>query len=85
MFAGAFPAYGLVVINDCGGGSSVILAGMNHLDVATGEHLAHGQPVGTMLGYDSANPMRQPVLYVELRQNGTPVNPASWLEGDGSG
>ena len=85
MFAGAFPAYGLVIITDCGGGSSVILAGMNHLDVATGEHLAHGQPVGTMLGYDSANPTRQPVLYVELRQNGSPVNPTAWLASGRSG
>jgi murein hydrolase activator len=85
MFAGAFPAYGLMIIADCGRGTSIILAGMHHLDVATGEHLAHGQPVGTMLGYDAANPTRQPVLYVELRQNGTPVNPASWLADDGSG
>jgi murein hydrolase activator len=85
MFAGAFPAYGLVIITDCGGGSSVILAGMNHLDVATGEHLAHRQPVGTMLGYDSANPTRQPVLYVELRQNGAPVNPTAWLTNGRSG
>ena len=85
MFAGAFPAYGLMVIADCGRGTSIVLAGMHHLDVATGQHLAHGQPIGTMLGYDATNPTRQPVLYVELRQNGTPVNPASWLEGDGSG
>ena len=56
MFAGAFPAYGLMVIADCGGGTSVVLAGMHHLDVATGEHLAHGQPVGTMLGFDAGRP-----------------------------
>jgi septal ring factor EnvC (AmiA/AmiB activator) len=85
MFAGAFPSYGLMVIADCGRGTSIVLAGMNHLDVATGERLAHGQPVGTMLGYDAASPTRQPVLYVELRQNGTPVNPTSWLAGDSSG
>lgn len=79
MFAGAFPAYGLMVIADCGNGTSVVLAGMHHLDVSAGERLAHGQPVGAMLGYDPQNPTRQPVLYVELRQNGTAVDPAAWL------
>jgi septal ring factor EnvC (AmiA/AmiB activator) len=79
MFAGPFPAYGMMVIADCGGGTSVVLAGMNHLDISTGERLAHGQPVGTMLGYDPTDPTRQPVLYVELRQNGTPVDPGAWL------
>lgn len=85
MFAGAFPAYGLMIIADCGSGTSVVLAGMHHLDVSTGEHLAHGQPVGTMLGYDPRNPTRQPVLYVELRQNGKPTNPTAWLGSRGSG
>lgn len=79
MFAGAFPAYGQMIIADCGRGTSIILAGMNHLDVATGERLAHGQPVGSMLGYDPRDAARQPVLYVELRQNGAPVDPSGWL------
>jgi septal ring factor EnvC (AmiA/AmiB activator) len=83
MFAGPFPSYGRVVIADCGGGTSVVLAGMNNLDVATGQRLAHGQPVGAMLGYNPANPARQPVLYVELRQNGNPVDPTAWLAGTG--
>lgn len=85
LFAGPFPAYGLMVIANCGGGNSVILAGMNHLDVSVGQRLTHGQPVGTMLGYDPADPTHQPILYVELRRNGTPVNPAAWLAGNGSG
>ena len=79
LFAGAFPSYGHVVIASCGGDTSVVLAGMSTLDVASGERLAHGQPVGAMLGYDPAAPTRQPVLYVELRQHGTPVDPFSWL------
>jgi septal ring factor EnvC (AmiA/AmiB activator) len=58
---------------------------MDHLDVATGERLARGQPVGAMLGYNRADPAHQPVLYVELRQNGTPVDPTAWLAGRGSG
>lgn len=85
MFAGPFNVYGLVVITDCGNGTSIVLAGMDHLDVATGERLARGQPVGAMLGYNRADPAHQPVLYVELRQNGTPVDPTAWLAGRGSG
>jgi septal ring factor EnvC (AmiA/AmiB activator) len=85
MFAGPFPAYGLMIIADCGGGTSIVLAGMSHLDVAQGQRLAHGQPVGSMQGYAATAATRQPVLYVELRQNGTPVDPAAWLAGGSSG
>jgi murein hydrolase activator len=85
MFAAPFPSYGLMVIADCGHGASVILAGMNKLDVAQGEHLAHGQPIGAMQGFNPAEPTHQPRLYVELRQNGTPVDPTQWLNGDRSG
>ncbi len=85
MFAGPFPSYGQMVIADCGGGASVVLAGMARVDVAAGERLAHGQPVGAMLGYDKSDPTHQPVLYVELRKHGTPVDPQAWLAGGGSG
>ena len=84
MFAGPFTPYGLLVIADCGNGASVVLAGMAALDVAQGQHLAHGQPVGTMQGYSPDNPTHQPRLYVELRQNGTPEDPTSWLNSHGS-
>ena len=85
MFAGAFPSYGNMVITDCGGGTSVVLAGMDHLDVAQGQRLVKGQPIGSMRGYDPTAPTRQPRLYVELRRNGAPVDPSSWLAGRGSG
>lgn len=79
LFAGAFPAYGHVVIAGCGAGTSIVLAGMATLDVGIGERLAHGQPIGEMQGYDPAAPTRQPILYVELRRDGTPVDPSPWL------
>jgi septal ring factor EnvC (AmiA/AmiB activator) len=37
-----------------------------------------------MLGYDPRQPTRQPVLYLELRENGVAVDPLPWL-GGGSG
>jgi septal ring factor EnvC (AmiA/AmiB activator) len=85
MFAAPFPSYGLMVIADCGHGDSVILAGMNRLDVSQGQHLAHGQPIGAMQGFNPADPTHQPRLYVELRQNGAPVDPTQWLNGGHSG
>lgn len=85
MFAAPFPHYGLMVIADCGHGDSVILAGMSQLDVAQGQHLAHGQPIGAMQGFNPKDPTHQPRLYVELRQNGAPKDPTKWLNGDHSG
>ncbi len=79
MYGGPLTGYGNVVIADCGNGLSAVLAGMNHLDVAQGQHVAHGQPLGSMQAYDPANPARQPRLYVELRHNGAPIDPTAWL------
>lgn len=85
MFAGPFPSYGLMIIADCGHGASVVLAGMRELDVAQGQRLVHGQPVGAMQSFDPADPARQPRLYMELRQNGAPVDPSAWLGSRHSG
>jgi septal ring factor EnvC (AmiA/AmiB activator) len=40
-----------------------------------------GEPVGVMPGWDPAAKGRRPALYVELRRDGQPVNPAPWLKG----
>jgi septal ring factor EnvC (AmiA/AmiB activator) len=85
LFAGPFPSYGQVVIADCGHGLSVVLAGLSLLDVVQGERLVHGQPVGAMQAFTPATPTYQPRLYVELRQNGTPADPTSWLKSGASG
>jgi septal ring factor EnvC (AmiA/AmiB activator) len=85
LFANKFQSYGLLVIIGCSADYDFVLSGMSHLNVGAGQRLARGQPVGQMLGYDAKDPSRQPALYVELRQNGTPVDPATWLAGGGSG
>lgn len=85
LYANAFQNYGLLVILDCGRNYDFVLSGMQHLDVTAGQQIARGQPVGEMAGYDAGTPTRQPMLYMELRQNGKPVNPAVWQNGGGSG
>ncbi|OYV35246.1 MAG: hypothetical protein B7Z80_18940 [Rhodospirillales bacterium 20-64-7] len=77
QFADIFQSYGELVILDCGQNNLFVLSGMAKLDVSAGQHVARGQPVGEMASFDPKNPAKQPQLYVELRQDGTPVNPNS--------
>ena len=83
VFGSPFHGYGLLVILDCGGGYDFVLAGLDHLDVSVGQHLQSGEPVGIMAGWDPNQPADRPKLYLELRRNGDPVNPAPWLHAQG--
>ncbi|MEK9671123.1 MAG: peptidoglycan DD-metalloendopeptidase family protein [Rhodospirillaceae bacterium] len=76
-FAGKFRGYGQLLIIDHGGGYHTLLAGMAEIDAAVGQRVATGEPVGRMQsGADGAD---RPVLYVELRRKGQPINPMPWL------
>jgi murein hydrolase activator len=79
VFAQSFRSYGLLLIVDCGGGYHVVLAGFDRLDVKLGQTLLAGEPVGVMPSWEPGTTTRRPALYVELRRDGTPVNPAPWL------
>ena len=79
VFAESFRSYGLLLIVDCGGGYHVVLSGFERLDVKLGQSLMAGEPVGVMPTWEPGSQARRPWLYVELRHDGTPVNPAPWL------
>jgi septal ring factor EnvC (AmiA/AmiB activator) len=79
VFAETFRSYGLLLIIDCGGGYHVVLAGFQRLDVKLGQSLLSGEPVGSMPDWEPGATAKRPALYVELRHDGTPVNPAPWL------
>lgn len=79
VFADGFRSYGLLAIIDCGGGYHVVLSGFERLDVKPGQNLVAGEPVGTMPAWEPGSTARRPALYVELRHDGTPINPAPWL------
>ena len=82
-FASPFRSYGLLLIVDCGGGYHAVLAGFERLDVKVGQAVAAGEPVGVMPGWEPGASGNRPALYVELRRDGQPVNPAPWLKASG--
>jgi len=82
-FAGPFRSFGAVVIVECGGGFHFVLARLDRLDVSVGAAVQRGEPVGVMAGWDPQSGAAPPILYVELRRDGLPVNPAPFLRARG--
>jgi len=82
-FAGPFRSFGTVVIVACGGGFHFVLARLGRLDVSVGSTVQRGEPVGVMAGWDPQGGAAPPILYVELRRDGLPVNPAPFLRARG--
>jgi len=79
-FSAPFRSYGLLLIVSCGGGYHAVLAGFERLDVKVGQVVASGEPVGVMPSWQPGHGGSRPTLYVELRRDGRPVNPAAWLK-----
>ena len=83
VYAGPFRSYGQLLILDAGGGYHVLLAGMERISVEIGQLVLTGEPVAEMGGGVRAATIlatgsKQPVLYVEFRKDGTPVDPGPW-------
>jgi murein hydrolase activator len=82
VYAGEFRSYGQLLIINAGGGYHVLLAGLSQIDVQPGQFVLGGEPVGTMSGWSQqAQPAaanNAPVLYVEFRKDGTPIDPDPW-------
>ena len=75
--------YGQLLILNAGGGYHVLLAGMERISVDLGQFVLTGEPVAVMGGGPQsaaaiATGSRQPVLYIEFRKDGTPVDPSPW-------
>jgi septal ring factor EnvC (AmiA/AmiB activator) len=83
VYAGSFRNYGQVLILNAGGGYHVVLAGMERISVDVGQFVLTGEPVaimgsGTQVAGTLATGSNQPVLYVEFRKDGNPVDPSPW-------
>jgi murein hydrolase activator len=83
VYAGAFRSYGQLLILNAGGGYHVLLAGMERISVDLGQFVLTGEPVAVMGDASQASASvttvpKQPVLYVEFRKDGTPIDPSPW-------
>jgi septal ring factor EnvC (AmiA/AmiB activator) len=84
LFAGVYRSYGQLLIIDAGGGYYVLLAGMDRINVQSGESVLAGEPVGVMgdgstrMATAAAVGAGRPVLYIELRKDGTAIDPGPW-------
>lgn len=73
-FAGPYEGFGSIVIIEHPGGWTTLVTGLAQLEARVGQELVIGSPLGT------AGP-GHPVLSVELRHEGNPVNPLDFLKG----
>lgn len=87
VYAGEFRAYGQLLIINAGEGYHVLLAGLSQLDVQPGQFVFAAEPVGTMSGAFAGSQANgaaaktqtnSPVLYVEFRKDGRPIDPEPW-------
>jgi len=83
VYAGPFRSYGQLLILNVGGGYHVLLAGMDRISVDLGQFVLTGEPVAVMgngshIAAIVATGSSQPVLYVEFRKDGVPVDPGPW-------
>ena len=84
LFSGPFRSYGRLLIIDVGEGYYLLLAGLEQTYVARGSAVLSGEPVG-LVG-DGSSKMAtavsvgaaQPLLYIELRKDGTAIDPRPW-------
>jgi len=83
VYAGPFRSYGQLLILNAGGGYHVLIAGMERISVNIGQFVLAGEPVAVM-GTTSqvasilSTNASQPVLYVEFRKDGTPIDSGPW-------
>jgi septal ring factor EnvC (AmiA/AmiB activator) len=86
VYAAPYRSYGKLLILNAGGGYHVVLAGMERISVDIGQFVLTGEPVAAMGSgpqvasavVTGASAPSQPVLYIEFRKDGSPVDPNPW-------
>lgn len=84
MYKGPYLNYGQIVIINPGNGYSILLAGLDAINVDIGQFVIMGEPVGTMgsrtigRAVTTNAGVSRPTLYIELRDKDRPLNPDSW-------
>ena len=75
QYVGPVKGWGTILILRLAGGYHVVLAGLEQTSVAVGQSVAAGQAVGGM----PDGRQSPPELYLEVREQGSTVDPARWL------
>lgn len=76
QYVGPVKGWGVILILRLTGGYHLVLAGLDRSSVSVGQSVAAGQAVGWMPdGRQSTSE-----LYIEVRDQGSPVDPGRWLK-----
>jgi septal ring factor EnvC (AmiA/AmiB activator) len=76
QYVGPVKGWGVILILRLSGGYHLVLAGLERSAITVGQSVAAGQAVGWMPeGRQSTSE-----LYMEVRDQGSPVDPARWLK-----
>ncbi len=84
MYKGPYLHYGQIIILNPGNDHTILLAGMQSVDVELGQFVMMGEPVGTMgsriVGQTASTSagVSRPTLYIEIRNLETPLDPSLW-------
>ncbi len=73
QFTGAFKRYGNIVVIEHANGYHSLIAGLDKISSAIGDHIKSGEPIGVL---PNTSLIPRPTLYYELRKNGKPINPS---------
>lgn len=71
-FAGPYRGFGQIVIIEHDGGWTSLVTGLDRIEAAVGDEVIAGAPLG-VAGTEA------PIVTIELRRNGEPVNPLNFL------
>ena len=94
VFAQSYRGYGQLLILSPGDGYLILMSGLARIDGVVGQQLLAGEPVGIMGSEILAPNVRrwavssdrveegEPVLYLEMREDGEPVDPLPWFRED---
>jgi septal ring factor EnvC (AmiA/AmiB activator) len=75
VFAGPFRGYGRILIIEHRDGYHSLIVGLARIDASVKQWVLAGEPVGIVGEHDSPGAQ----LYVEIRLNGRPIDPATWF------
>jgi len=88
MYKGDYLNYGQIIILNPGDGHTILLAGLDEVNVELGQFVLLGEPVGAMgsriVGrtVTTRAGVSRPTLYVEIRDSDGPLDPAGWWAED---